>query len=677
MRVLLLSACLAGSAFAQPVQLTDFGSSGTDGVLGAPGVGMVSVDSVLYFPAAGPGDVKSGLWQYSLRTGATSRTAPNLAGEIATVGGRVYVATSSGGAPPTVQEYDPQTGQTRAVYTASKPGDIELTAAGDRLFLIDRTAGGLDAPHLLDPATGQATRVADVSFGGLGGVRVIDQTVYYGAARPDGSGETLWATKVPSGATAEFAPGYDVSSLPVAFDGALWASAFASDDGSEFGVLRKSAADGAVTRIDLVVNGRRPSADTYPFAATEDRLLLIGSLNSVVTIFTYSSSGSATALCSPGGTVGVADRNLDVVVVDPLVYLVASVTDSNFNTSGLDPATLNAETCAIDLLFPDAPFDDGSNFQNGYLRADGNVYASVRTSPNTSVTTELFVVGSAPPDPIALTVQEQVLVSDEVSLMRALQLLVQERVGVRDGLYLAGPSQALAARFLSVDGLFDFGPDVALQIDASGLEGMGDVLALHAENGAGVTDDRWTVATDDALALGSETTLWFQLGALDGPALSNPAGAVVVYFGPAEAARRSGSATPTPLPTTYDAAEDALVVAWPGAGAFEIRDGGPVSTEDGPPVALGLGAPYPNPALDRLTVQYDVPAPAAVRLTMYDALGRRVGTLAEGPHRAGTFTVGVETSVLAPGLYLVRMESDGFTAVRQAVVTRSGGRGSR
>lgn len=78
-----------------------------------------------------------------------------------------------------------------------------------------------------------------------------------------------------------------------------------------------------------------------------------------------------------------------------------------------------------------------------------------------------------------------------------------------------------------------------------------------------------------------------------------------------------------------------------------------------------LEANYPNPFVRATDLQYVLPAPADVRLEVFDALGRRVAVLVEGPQPAGTHTVTWDARDLAGGVYFGRL------AVGSTVVTRS------
>ncbi len=82
---------------------------------------------------------------------------------------------------------------------------------------------------------------------------------------------------------------------------------------------------------------------------------------------------------------------------------------------------------------------------------------------------------------------------------------------------------------------------------------------------------------------------------------------------------------------------------------------------DASPVALSPN--YPNPFTDRTTLTFHLNEPAAVRLTLYDALGRAVRTVLDAPRRQGTHTLiwgGRDDAghPLPAGIYFYRLETD-------------------
>ncbi|MDT7855895.1 penicillin acylase family protein [Rubrivirga sp. S365] len=93
-----------------------------------------------------------------------------------------------------------------------------------------------------------------------------------------------------------------------------------------------------------------------------------------------------------------------------------------------------------------------------------------------------------------------------------------------------------------------------------------------------------------------------------------------------------------------------------------------VPSEPAPPgAAFGIDAVYPNPSAARTTVAFS--ASGAARLDVFDALGRRVATLHDGPTRPGQ-TATLDTGALPAGVYLVRLQGEGGAATRTLVVAR-------
>ena len=96
-----------------------------------------------------------------------------------------------------------------------------------------------------------------------------------------------------------------------------------------------------------------------------------------------------------------------------------------------------------------------------------------------------------------------------------------------------------------------------------------------------------------------------------------------------------------------------------------------VATEP-PPVAavLELEPAAPNPVSGAVTLAYRLAAPAVVRLAVYDALGREVAVLHDGPLAAGAHALTLDTSGWSPGVYVVRVTAGVQTASARLVVVR-------
>ena len=75
--------------------------------------------------------------------------------------------------------------------------------------------------------------------------------------------------------------------------------------------------------------------------------------------------------------------------------------------------------------------------------------------------------------------------------------------------------------------------------------------------------------------------------------------------------------------------------------------------------AVRLEAPAPNPAYETTTLRFTLDEAAAVRLAVYDVLGREMTVAAEGPRAAGTHAIALDVAALPPGVYVVRLEAAG------------------
>lgn len=85
-------------------------------------------------------------------------------------------------------------------------------------------------------------------------------------------------------------------------------------------------------------------------------------------------------------------------------------------------------------------------------------------------------------------------------------------------------------------------------------------------------------------------------------------------------------------------------------------------------IGLRLDTPVPNPAREAVTVRFHVP-PGPARLAVYDALGREVAVLHDGPS-SGEGTASLDVSALAPGVYLARLITPAGLVTRRLVVAR-------
>ncbi len=95
----------------------------------------------------------------------------------------------------------------------------------------------------------------------------------------------------------------------------------------------------------------------------------------------------------------------------------------------------------------------------------------------------------------------------------------------------------------------------------------------------------------------------------------------------------------------------------------------------GAPLTLSFAPPSPSPARTSTRMRLSLPARAQVELTAFDLLGRRVRRIAEGERSAGLYDLSWdlrddEGRALAPGLYLVRLRTQGHEFRHRVLVVR-------
>ena len=91
-----------------------------------------------------------------------------------------------------------------------------------------------------------------------------------------------------------------------------------------------------------------------------------------------------------------------------------------------------------------------------------------------------------------------------------------------------------------------------------------------------------------------------------------------------------------------------------------------VAGEDGPDGALALTV-APNPTAGRAAVSFGLAEGGVVRVSVYDALGREVAVLADGPHGPGRHDLAFEAGPLPSGVYVVRVAGADVRTARLTV----------
>jgi hypothetical protein len=79
---------------------------------------------------------------------------------------------------------------------------------------------------------------------------------------------------------------------------------------------------------------------------------------------------------------------------------------------------------------------------------------------------------------------------------------------------------------------------------------------------------------------------------------------------------------------------------------------------------------HPNPFNPETQISFDIKEAGVVTLKVYDLLGREVATLVNGERAAGKYTVAFSAATLPSGVYLYRMDVNGYTAMKKMTVLK-------
>ena len=88
------------------------------------------------------------------------------------------------------------------------------------------------------------------------------------------------------------------------------------------------------------------------------------------------------------------------------------------------------------------------------------------------------------------------------------------------------------------------------------------------------------------------------------------------------------------------------------------------------PSGYALSPNYPNPFNPETTIAYDLPEAGSVTLTVYSITGQKVATLVEDRQEAGRHIVSFDGTGYGSGIYLYRLESEGYAEMRRMVLVK-------
>jgi hypothetical protein len=95
-----------------------------------------------------------------------------------------------------------------------------------------------------------------------------------------------------------------------------------------------------------------------------------------------------------------------------------------------------------------------------------------------------------------------------------------------------------------------------------------------------------------------------------------------------------------------------------------------VQTEEGVPARFALLQNAPNPFNPSTRIYFDLPVRSHVTLKVYTAIGQEVATVVDGPVEAGRSNVEFDASSLPSGLYLYRLQTDGFVQTKKMMLLK-------
>jgi len=106
-----------------------------------------------------------------------------------------------------------------------------------------------------------------------------------------------------------------------------------------------------------------------------------------------------------------------------------------------------------------------------------------------------------------------------------------------------------------------------------------------------------------------------------------------------------------------------------GSDCILIRFKGKGSLSGAEETPFDLGS-YPNPFNAATSIRYTLDEPGDVNVSIYNVLGQRVATLANGSQSAGQYTVTWEATGVASGMYFYRLQVNGSIVTRKMLLLK-------
>jgi hypothetical protein len=88
------------------------------------------------------------------------------------------------------------------------------------------------------------------------------------------------------------------------------------------------------------------------------------------------------------------------------------------------------------------------------------------------------------------------------------------------------------------------------------------------------------------------------------------------------------------------------------------------------PSEFALSGNYPNPFNASTVIEYQLPTSSSVKLEVYNLLGSKVATLANGEQQAGYKSVAWDASEVSSGVYFYKLSAGDYTATRRMMLVK-------
>jgi hypothetical protein len=88
------------------------------------------------------------------------------------------------------------------------------------------------------------------------------------------------------------------------------------------------------------------------------------------------------------------------------------------------------------------------------------------------------------------------------------------------------------------------------------------------------------------------------------------------------------------------------------------------------PIKFSLEQNYPNPFNPLTNIEYQIANTGLVKLVVYNSLGEEVATLVNEYKSAGSYEVKLDASNLPSGVYIYRLTSGSYSAVKKLVLLK-------